>query len=609
MPFNASGRGRFRTSDRAKASSDGTPSVGVQSRPRGVRCASGSRGETARPFRRLSIRGVDSCWRRTRSRPVGSCSRLNSALCSRGPTYSDTTLEAGISLNETSEFNSTRKMRASTAYEQDVLGLVPLIAEGNFIRATRDSGYKSTAAALSELIDNALQAGAHQIRVFAFEKIIEKERDITLAVMDDGGGMDQASLQRAVQFGGSSRFDDRSGLGRYGMGLPNSSVSQARRLEVMSWREAGICHGCQLDVDELLSGNQAGLPAATLVQLPSWAQEHAANQGTLVIWSRCDRLPHKKAVTLVEKLTSAIGRTYRRALWDGVEIRLNERLIEPVDPMFAHPKTMEGGGILYAAPLKYRIRVPGRSEETVVEVRFVELPVRDWHALPTKEKRAMGIVGGSGVSILRAGREIDFGWHFMGSKRRENYDDWWRCEISFVPAADELFGVTHSKQGIAPRSVLRSILSPDIEGIARVLNRRAREAFDSCRESQTGTAAAAATSRDEFLPPLRTSTRTPLRGSHFKYQIQSAPLPTATLFSTTRRGTVITVRLNSEHPFVQTIYRRATGEVDGRSRLAIEKLILAAARARLSCTDSQQRDAVDSYISEWSDVLAAFTTP
>ncbi len=69
---------------------------------------------------------------------------------------------------------------------------------------------------------------------------------------------------------------------------------------------------------------------------------------------------------------------------------------------------------------------------------------------------------------------------------------------------------------------------------------------------------------------------------------------------------MITVRLNSEHPFVQTIYRRAADDTDGRSRVAIEKLVLAAARARLSCTDSQQTEAVDRYISEWSDVLAAF---
>ena len=53
------------------------------------------------------------------------------------------------------------------------------------------------------------------------------------------------------------------------------------------------------------------------------------------------------------------------------------------------------------------------------------------------------------VAGIRAGREVDYGWFFLGGKRRENYDDWWRCEVRFDPVLDELFGITHSKQAIA----------------------------------------------------------------------------------------------------------------------------------------------------------------
>jgi hypothetical protein len=45
-------------------------------------------------------------------------------------------------------------------------------------------------------------------------------------------------------------------------------------------------------------------------------------------------------------------------------------------------------------------------------------------ALSNEEKSSLGISKRAGVSILRGGREIDYGWHFMGSKRKENYDDW-----------------------------------------------------------------------------------------------------------------------------------------------------------------------------------------
>ena len=67
-----------------------------------------------------------------------------------------------------------------------------------------------------------------------------------------------------------------------------------------------------------------------------------------------------------------------------------------------------------------------------------------------------GIVKAAGVSVVRAQREVAYGWFCMGRKRRENYDDWWRCEVSFEPDLDEYFGLTHSKQGINPTAELRS---------------------------------------------------------------------------------------------------------------------------------------------------------
>src|SRR5581483_512354 len=86
-----------------------------------------------------------------------------------------------------------------------------------------------------------------------------------------------------------------------------------------------------------------------------------------------------------------------------------------------------------------------------VRVVFAELPVEQWSGLTVDEKRELGITNAPSVSVMRADREIDRGWFFMGSKRRENYDDWWRCEVNFEPTLDELFGITNAKQGIKPR--------------------------------------------------------------------------------------------------------------------------------------------------------------
>src|SRR5688572_11820059 len=118
-----------------------------------------------------------------------------------------------------------------------------IIALDKFIQATRDSGYKGTASAISELVDNSIQAGATRIAISISAKTSDDEgKAIEVSVLDNGCGMDPATLRQALRFGGSTRFGDRRGLGRYGMGLPNASLSQARRLTVYTW-QAGSSRG------------------------------------------------------------------------------------------------------------------------------------------------------------------------------------------------------------------------------------------------------------------------------------------------------------------------------------------------------------------------------
>src|SRR5213593_3269561 len=126
-----------------------------------------------------------------------------------------------------------------------------IIALDRFILATRDSGYKGTESAIAELVDNALQAGARRVFIQIAVQDENAEYPLRVSVLDDGCGMDRRTLRQALRFGGSSRFNDRSGLGRYGMGLPNSTLSQARRVDVYSWLRPGAVLFTYLDVDEI----------------------------------------------------------------------------------------------------------------------------------------------------------------------------------------------------------------------------------------------------------------------------------------------------------------------------------------------------------------------
>src|SRR5262245_64201728 len=82
-----------------------------------------------------------------------------------------------------------------------------LVSEEHFVLATRDTGYRTVAAAVAELVDNSLQAGATKIQILVTDV---NNLGVSVAVLDDGCGMDKAVLATALRFGGTTRFNDRS---------------------------------------------------------------------------------------------------------------------------------------------------------------------------------------------------------------------------------------------------------------------------------------------------------------------------------------------------------------------------------------------------------------
>ncbi len=496
-------------------------------------------------------------------------------------------------------------------------GDLPVVDLAHFLEATRDSGYRSFAAAVSELIDNSLQAGARSIDVIVGPDQPEPSA-LTVAVLDDGSGMNREQLARALQFGGSSRFNDREGLGRFGMGLPNASLSRARRVDVYSWRNKRWVWHAVLDLDELLLQDQTRLPTPARCRLADEFRGRAGASGTLVVWSRLDRLSAPAAGVSVRQLSERIGRVFRYPLWGGVRIAVNGAEVMPVDPLFLSDRTSRPyiRAAAYGEVLKYDVRVPGaRERETAqVEVRFSELPVAQLADLPSQEKRRCGLIGGAGVSVVRAGREIDAGWLLFG-KQRENYDDWWRCEIRFPPVLDEMFGVTHTKQGITPSLELRGILGEELTTTARTLNRRARAAHMEHGAVRAQTAAVrVATERDRRLKPIEASRGGPTSdqpnsaAAGHAYQITAGEIAGTAFMTAEHHGQALNITLNSTHDFYHCFYRRLGSREmdDAKVRRYLELTLLALGRTLALDRPADERRAVDGFLRDWSRALAVF---
>jgi len=526
-------------------------------------------------------------------------------------------------------------MRAPSRFDE-----CSIIALDKFIQATRDSGYKGTASAISELVDNSIQAGATRIAISVAAKASDhEEKAIEVSVLDNGCGMHAATLRQALRFGGSTRFGDRRGLGRYGMGLPNASLSQARRVSVYTWQapsntrrgsqrgrdSARRVYSSHLDVDEIVRRELVEVPEPHIVKAPPSAC--TGSSGTLVCWLQCDRLDNRRVSTIVRKLEVELGRRFRHFIWKGLRITINGDNLEAFDPLYLNPKAEVSGAQLFGDEMRFEVRAdPLDSRKTGwVRVRFTELPVHAWHNLSNDEKRRIGISKGAGVSIVRGGREVDYGWFFMGSKHRENYDDWWRCEIQFDPILDEAFGITHTKQQARPQAHLSEALTADLEATARALNSRARKAHMAVKARERfSEAERIANERDHLLRPLPRSADPTARAlmrelvdSHptlrqrvdvnDRYTIIEHAVKDTSFFTLAQEGDRLVLVLNPDHPFYREIYRPLSeGEAarDPQLRAKLELLLLAAARSEAAARGKVP--ALAKHRLEWSNTLAAF---
>jgi hypothetical protein len=505
----------------------------------------------------------------------------------------------------------------------------PIVAVRSFIEATRDTGYKSTGSAIAELVDNALEASAKHVNV-----TIEHASDVGAApssvirVIDDGTGMTPTVLRLALQFGGTTRFGSRAGTGRYGMGLPNGGLSQARRLEVFTWTDSSRVWSSYLDVDEIASNSMRAVPIPRTVQLPIRPRTRT---GTVVVLSKCDRLDCDTTQALRCKLLVEFGRIFRQALHEGRVIKVNGIHVRPFDPLFLASDANLAGAKLYGPPLEYKLRVPAfvksRTTVSVVSVRFSELPIERWHHFSNEKKNDLGIAKNAGVSIVRAGREIDYGWYFMGTKRKENYDDWWRCEVAFTPELDELFGVTHSKQKVNPTRLLSSILTPEIERIARELNSRVRRKYAGIKgEGTRSRTLNRLQARDHLLEPPRSPRESSslndklpglklLRkrndGVHgLRFAVTHNPEEHNLFFSAQLRDGLLSLNINECHPFYSSAYRQlASSDTAGSRQDALQYvllLLISCARAECLVNGPRVREIMGRFRQIWSDAVAAF---
>ena len=163
------------------------------------------------------------------------------------------------------------------------------------LEALKKAGYKDTPHGLAELIDNSIQAKANQVHVLMFSTMIQlnernSEQVVKIAVLDNGSGMDAATLEGAIGFGSGTRLNAVNGLGKFGMGLSAASIAFADEMRIFSWQN-GIETALmtELSTAKVKQGEMnVPLPAPTELDsdVARVASKYIGRKGTLVVWEQ-----------------------------------------------------------------------------------------------------------------------------------------------------------------------------------------------------------------------------------------------------------------------------------------------------------------------------------
>lgn len=377
----------------------------------------------------------------------------------------------------------------------------------------RNNGYKSIYNALAELVDNSAEEDVQAKNIFIIgteEEFGNDQRISKYAVLDDGLGMSDDILSKCLKVGFSTRRE-RKGMGRFGVGLPQASFFASPRVEVYTWQDGIENAKCVfVDLDLVSTKEQTRIYGPYETPIPKEYNKFIkfktenkdydfSKHGTLVVWPKCDRVQPKRWSTCRRNMAQDLGRKYRWLLNDQkIEIAMIESndtdsfdVILPNDPLFLmkvnqccvknavtdadanygcynedlgyteslfEPYTNEDNATGVVNKEVFYIDKKGEKKTSYVTIRFSIVKEKYYSSRYIKSDPGSLPYGKyaksqMGISIVRQGREIDFGkFDFYDDIDKPNHR-WWGCEISFASDLDEAFGISNNKQQVDLRKV------------------------------------------------------------------------------------------------------------------------------------------------------------
>lgn len=376
--------------------------------------------------------------------------------------------------------------------------LLSIIQPGQALMSLRDSGY-SFPTAIAEVIDNSIEAKANKIGIKLFESTngTGKKHVEKVAIADDGEGMPTDILYHYLVIGHSTRWMQKDTIGKYGVGAKLAALNYALKIEAWSrTSENSPWQYVNFDLEEALQlerddkKNHVGVHFPEKSEIPEEYMDLVSKgTGTLVVWSKVDRLESGRAAAntneLVADLTKELGRIFREFINNGIKISLNGKPIIHHDPTMqmddswadliltkeikkTNPDEAPKKGLKHFTPIVVANRVPilkidGKEATLTVTLYPREITRQRGLGGDTLAKKLRVPENQGCISFMRLGREIAYtNVPRIFSRAVDEPDRFIGIEVDFTPHFDDFFGVRNVKRGVEPFNDLRTKIREEL---------------------------------------------------------------------------------------------------------------------------------------------------
>ncbi|TCP99544.1 histidine kinase/DNA gyrase B/HSP90-like ATPase [Sphingomonas sp. PP-F2F-A104-K0414] len=348
----------------------------------------------------------------------------------------------------------------------------------------RDTGYDFNTAA-ADIIDNSIAADAEHINIR-----VELHADGRKFVMfgDDGKGMDEEALFAAMRYGAPARENAKS-LGKFGLGLKTASSSICLRFTLISRKSADVpLSKLAWDLEHVQEENRWEMLQEPVTRAEEDAfDELCGDTGTLLIWSKCDRLLSKnyaepagaaetKAVNnRVKKLREHVALVFHRFLDEkdarcrNVRIAIDEEVVSPWNPFYPQRSVQA----LPDNARELKIELPEGSTETAHMNAWL-LPHAKEMTKNENDTYAKISSRAQGFYIYREGRLIHNGGWLGVFRSDDPHYSLLRVEFDFGHELDDAFKIDVKKSRILFDPALEDALKERLATIYREADQRYR---------------------------------------------------------------------------------------------------------------------------------------